>query len=396
MYIIQPEQKYLIQLLSSVLHEVQPENPPENLDWEKLYKLSVWHNVANLAFYGINRLKVDKKPPEEGMRKFLNEYKKAVAREATQYIAAEQILRTFEDNNIASMTLKGCIVKYLYPCPDMRLMADIDILFKTEQSNKVKDLMLGLGFTLKQQGGNHDVYYRKPFISIEMHRRLVSENSPYSGYLNETWERACLKPGCKCTYELSNEDFYIYLLIHLTKHYANGGTGIRSFMDIWVYNNRYKVELDWDYIRKELDKIGLREFAENIRGLSEAWFGNAPNHELYVEMADYIFSSGTYGTNKYSVISSMNMMAGRKHSIKTVKHLYRLKLFFPPLSTMIILYPFLEARPFLLPVCWVLRGIRCLIFKRKYTFQIINKVHSVSEEDLNRIENLHKKAGLMQ
>ncbi len=76
-----------------MLYDAQPQNTPENTGWEKLYKLSAWHGVANMAFYGINRLKADQRPPEEVMMKFQNEYMKAMAKEATQHIAVEQILK---------------------------------------------------------------------------------------------------------------------------------------------------------------------------------------------------------------------------------------------------------------------------------------------------------------
>ncbi|MFA5527676.1 MAG: nucleotidyltransferase family protein [Peptostreptococcales bacterium] len=237
---------------------------------------------------------------------------------------------------------------------------------------------------------------RKGSLYCKTPMRLISEDSPYSGYLNKTWDRAVLKLGCEYTYELSREDFYIYLLIHLTKHYSGGGTGIRSFMDIWVYRNRYKDEMDWDYIEAELEKTGLREFTENICGLGEVWFGSGQDNALYEEMTEYIFSSGAYGTRKNAVISSMNIKSSKKHSAKISKCLYSLRLFFPPLSTMKIQYPFLGEVPKLLPACWVLRGIRCLLFKRKHTLQMINKVHSVSEKDMIRIGSLHEKAGLLR
>lgn len=123
-----------------------------------MYKLSARHGVANMVFYGINWLNGDKKPPREVMMKFQNDYKKAVAKEATQHITVEQILRTFEENSITCMPLKGYLVKYLYPRPDIWLMAYVDILFRTEQAEQVKKLMQGLGFTVEHHEGNHDAY----------------------------------------------------------------------------------------------------------------------------------------------------------------------------------------------------------------------------------------------
>ncbi|AOY77992.1 nucleotidyltransferase domain-containing protein [Clostridium formicaceticum] len=392
MTIIQLERGYLIHLLSSVLHDAQPQNPPENLDWEKLYKLSTWHSVSNMVCYCLSKL--SSKPPQDIMVKFYNDYKKGIAKEATQHIIVEQVLKIFEENHIACMPLKGYLIKYLYPQPDMRLMVDVDILFKNEQKKQVKKLMLGLGFTLESEGGNHDVYYKKPFMNIEMHRRLIAENSPYSDYLNKVWDRAILKTGYKCIYQLSHEDFFVYIMIHLTKHYANGGTGIRSIMDIWVYNKHYRDKMDWEYIQAELEKIQLWKFTKNICRLSEIWFESRESNELYDEMTAYIFSSGVCGIKKHSIVSSMN--ADKKRSIGTAKQIYRLKLFFPGLNRMKISYPFLGKLPFLLPVCWVLRGVKCLLFKPKHTFQMINDVDSISEADMAKIQNLHEKAGLLK
>lgn len=391
---IRLESHYLIHLLSSVLKGIQPQNPPDKLNWEYLYKLAARHGVANMVCYGINRLMCDSQPLQDSMAKFQNDRKKAVAREATQHIAVEQILKAFEEKGITCMPLKGCLLKYLYPRPDMRLMADIDIFFKTEQAEKVKEIMQEQGYTVKRQGGNHDVYHRQPYMNIEMHHRLIKEDSPYSNYLNKTWDRARVITDCRHTYELSPEDFYIYLLIHLTKHYAGGGTGIRSFLDIWVYNTRYKDEMDWSYIKDELNKINLREFAENILGLCEVWFGNAQSNALYEEMTGYIFSSGVYGTQKHFVISSLGIRSGKKKL--SGKYAHWLNLFFPPLKILKNSYSFLTVLPFLLPFCWALRGVKCLLFKRRHMLHTINNVHSVSEDDIARIENLHKKAGLLK
>lgn len=44
---ILPEHNYLIRLLSAVIDDARPQDPPEALDWEKLYRLSVWHGISN-------------------------------------------------------------------------------------------------------------------------------------------------------------------------------------------------------------------------------------------------------------------------------------------------------------------------------------------------------------
>lgn len=132
MSILHLERAYLIQLLTAVLHECEPPQPPENLKWEKLYKLSVRHSVSNMACCGIIRLSQEQQPSSVIMKSFQTDYKKSIAREAIQHITLEQILQAFEEHQIACLPLKGILVKYLYPRPDMRTMADLDILFQDE------------------------------------------------------------------------------------------------------------------------------------------------------------------------------------------------------------------------------------------------------------------------
>ncbi len=389
------ERNYLIHMLASLVNAAPPANPPENLNWARLYEIAAYHHLSNMLCYGIEKLEPQWRPEQATMEKFQRDRKFALAKEAAQHFTLEQVLRTLEKHRIFCLPLKGYLIKYLYPRPDMRLMADLDILFKDEQTEEVKELMLGMGFTLKHFGANHDVYVKEPFINIEMHRRLVAQDSPYSGYLKKTWARARLEEGSQYIHRLSWEDFYIYLLIHLAKHFSKGGTGIRSILDIWLYEKHYGPLMDRNYIQRELEEIKLQEFARHMVELGQVWFGQAESNELYDEIADYILASGMYGTGKHGIITAINKNQGHgPRSTGLMKLRYRLKIFFPGLKHMSILYPFLHRLPFLLPVSWVLRGLKCLVGKRQRTFIIIRNIQSVSMKDLKRIQALHEKTGL--
>lgn len=379
------ETTYLIKLLCSVIHNEDPEEPPRGLDWDKLYNISMFHDVSNMVFYGVDKLSHGNKPHESVVEKFQKDRNKSLVIEATQHIVVEQVLKVFRDNSIDCMPLKGHLIKHLYPKPNMRSMGDIDILVKDDQIEDVKSLMFAMGFVLEIEGENHDLYCKKPFINIEIHRRLIPLKYGHGVYFSKVWDRALLKDGCKSIYELSMEDTYIYLIAHLAKHYYNGGIGIRSIMDIYLYNLHYKNMMDNDYIRQQLNKINFWEFTKNIVGLSESWFGNEPTNELYDEMGEYIFSSGVSGTVKHQVASNMDK-----------KLSYWLELFFPGIDHMKILYPFLNRFAFLLPLSWFLRAIKCLVFKNRHMFGMINNVGSVSKEDASKVQDLHKRTGFVK
>jgi hypothetical protein len=186
------------------------------------------------------------------------------------------------------------------------------------------------------------------------------------------------------------------LLIHLAKHFANAGSGIRSIVDIHLYNKRFNSEMDWSYIKDELEKIGLWKFGESIRELGRVWFDNVQSNDLYDEMTDYIMSSGISGSRKHAVVYSINTGVKTRRLTRIAKQLFWLKLFFPPLMQMKMIYPFLAKTPFLLPIFWILRGIKCLLYKRHQTLHTMKTVRSVSREDLNRAWKLHEKIGLVR
>ena len=383
-----PEGRYLIALLSAVLHkEIPPPLPPE-LDLERLYKLAAWHSVANMACYALNRL--EPLPPPEIMKHFREARNKGIAKEARQELEVELILSALEEKQIKCMPLKGYIIKNLYPQPNMRLMADVDILVEEGQLEKAGEIMLSLGYTAEHTGGNHDVYYKRPVMNIELHRALIAEdNSKLFAYFGNGWERTRPAAGSNFRYEMSNEDFYIYLLAHMAKHYRGCGTGIRSVMDVWVYNQHYKDQLDWNYTNTELEKAGLHDFAQSVKELSDQWFDGKVAKEINQEMSAFILTNGTYGTTRNAAIN--RFIQGKKDhdSFTMAKVKYTLRILFPNRQHMTILFPILHKLPFLLPVCWALRGIRTVMFRRdniRLNLGNISYLTRSSVEDLKKIQ----------
>jgi hypothetical protein len=384
-----PIGSYLIALLATVLNDQTPPPFSSELDQENLYKLAAWHSVANMAYYGLSRLEPALAP--EIMQQFREACKRAVAKEARQEIEAELILAALEEKQFKCMPLKGYIIKNLYPQPDMRLMADVDILVEESKIEKAGEIMLSLGYTAEHTGGNHDVYYKRPVMNIELHRALIAEsNSRLHAYFGSGWERARLKAGSSYQYEMSNEDFYIYLLAHMAKHYRGGGTGIRSVMDVWVYNRHYKEQLDRNYIDVELEKAGLFAFAKNMEELSEQWFGGAAPGKINQEITAFILANGTYGTTRNAAINKF--IEGKKEgdSFTLAKLKFALRILFPGRQHMTIQFPYLARLPLLLPLCWGIRGIRTVIFRRDNLILNLGNISAITKAGEEKMKNLQQ------
>lgn len=384
------ESKYLIKLLSSVQKNLIPPNPDADVDFYKLYELASFHCVNNTIYYGIIML------PKEflehnAIKLFKESCFKGSLIELTQKQETEKILCMFEENKIKCMPLKGYVIRSYYRSADMRSMGDIDILADEKDLHKAKEIMFKLGYCLKQEGINHDVYYKPPLVYIELHRALIgSSEKKLKSHFKTGWQYSKLKENSKYIYKMSNEDYYVYMIAHLAKHFKRGGAGIRFIMDIWVYNNYFKDKLDWEYINEEFRKSELLTFSNNIKQLSKVWFDDADSNELLDEMSEYIISNGTFGTTKNATASMISKGNGyEKEKIK-----YLLYLVFPSYERMVCLFPRLKRFPFLLPVYWLIRGIIRLFFRKKKVFEYLFAAKSVSKKEVNDMKSFLCRSGL--
>ena len=56
-------------------------------------------------------------------------------------------------------------------------------------------------------------------MNIEMHYCLVGQNSQFASYYKNPWEKAKPEKGKKYIQQYSWEDFYVYVIVHMAKHF---------------------------------------------------------------------------------------------------------------------------------------------------------------------------------
>ncbi len=394
---IQREEKYLIKMLSSILKCETPPKPPKTLNWNRFYNIAKVHDVANMVYYGL--IEIKGKTPKKTFDKFSEEFKMGVVTQAVQNIEVKAILDELTKNNIKSLPLKGFIIKYLYPNPDMRFLTDVDILVDEANIPAIRKIMASMGY---QQDGatlNSEKYIKPPVTKIEFHKHLIPPvYSNYYRYFSLFWVRAKLKSQDKKVYELSNDDYYILMLAYLANRYRTGDAGIRSVMDIWVYLSHYGDKFDRKYIETELKKIKLFKFSQQIEKLAEMWFGNAKiSDPLLDEMTAYIVSNSKYILNKASKIKSLQVSVEPEDVSGSYRE-KKIKYFFwrhcPNLKYMLAFYPWLEGKAFLLPLAWIMRSAKLKKQKRKKPIKVEEINLEVKEFDEEKTLSLLNKMGL--
>lgn len=343
---------YLLELLKSVLKSEKPPELPEGLSFEGVFRLAQAHSVANTAFYAVELL--EKKPAEPLLSEWEQLRDKAIVKDINQLAELELISAALSEKNIRHLPLKGSVLKELYPQPDMRTMADIDMLIDEENASAVRDIMLELGYTCEHFGYDiHDVYYKPPVMNVEIHRALFGEEGREFGEIFAEPFSLCESSG-GARARFSEEYFLAYVIAHAIKHYSEGGTGIRSVMDIAVYLRAKPTDIG--RVCEILEPSGCADTARDLIQLSKIWFEGAESCEKYVKMTEYILSGGTYGTIQNSVENKVREQ-GR------IKYLFR--LVFPTFWHMKQHYPILKKAPVLLPFCWLARLVTKPIINRK-------------------------------
>ncbi len=325
----------------------------------EMYEIAKAHQIVPLVYHGLYLSEADLSAATEMQTKTLQ----LTVGDQLQCGALSAILEAFSQNGIDHMPLKGSSIKNLYPSSEMRLMSDFDILIREEQYEKIKPIMLSLGFTEGVESDHELFWHKKPKICVELHKRLIpSYNDDYYEYYKDPWAKAV--PGtAPHRYCMRHEDEYLYIFTHLTKHYRDGGIGIKHLVDLWRYADRY-ADMDFEYIGEELDKLCLRAFHENITSTIAVWFAHAAPTEITELITERIVESGAYGLTERKKIATAAKASAREESVGLAKRKKLLHYLFLPMADMKKRYPVLEKAPILLPLLWVVRWVTAVFGRR--------------------------------
>jgi len=383
------ENKFLLSLIGSVIsgESDYPELDFEP-DWVKLYELSKKHSIANIIGYGITGGKYN--VPADIKEKFSKKIFQSVAVSENQMSEFTSIFKAFEENNIDYMPLKGLEIKNLYASSDMRNMSDGDVLIKTEQYEKIDEIMKKLGYVFELESNHEYVYRKPPFVNVELHKLLIpSYNEDLYAYYGDGWKLA--ENNDSTRYKLNTEDNFIYIFTHFAKHYRDGGAGIKYISDIWLYLKKNAV--DMSYVMTEFEKLGLREFAENIFKLAKVWFENEQSDELTDDMTEYILNSGQYGNIQNAAIAN-ELRENQNTEADDLKKNKLVRMLFPSRFHMKENYAVLKKYPFLLPFVWGYRIIKNVVLFKNSAKIYNQKKEYLADEKLSSFDKHMKSVGL--
>ncbi len=366
---------YLINLYAAALSGKPCATAPDGVDFDALFDMALRHGAAPAVYYSAIK---EESIPESFKKKLEAVHEKAVYADIRREEEEKNIFAAFEQAEIDYLPLKGSVVRMYYPCTDMRVMGDTDIIINRRDRRTARSIMKDNGFTFEESLSGHDIYKKNDGQVFELHFKPEDESAFHTKLLDRA-----VKVGDH-RLSLTVSDFYIYMISHLARHMRTGGAGLRLFADIKVFCARTASDLDVDYIERTLKSMGLLKFEKGVKSFVSVAFYGAAGDATARAMADYVMEGGVFGNEE-------NHYANKRGDKSRVGYFF--SSVFPSYGRMKSRYPFLKYLPFLLPIMWVFRWF-ALLFKGKDPQKRYQKAANSDPKRMERNKRLFNTLGI--
>ncbi len=382
---------FLLHLLSCALSADTPKVPEGFDDWESLLSLAQFHSVAGAVSFAVSSLPADKQPPEN-VNSLFSQYKGlSVVSDINLSVETDKLLKALSERGVRVIPVKGYVLKNDYPVPAMRSMTDVDIVFDGNKKQLVKEVFAEYGYLSDESAMELD-FTKDDLFHYELHGITENTADISHTYFPDILSRAVYADDSLIG-RLTDEDLYLYILSHLSKHMMAGGAGVRMIMDIYVFNKAHGEKLNREYLEKELNKLGLAEFEEKIRLLSLNWFSGETSVTDSL-LADFILCACTFGVSKDSLLQS-KLKDEKATGKQSTPARSVIKKIFPSCRELSDLYPVIRKHKILYPFCIV-----AFWFSRVFKKQNINTdnlkyyLTSADPDEAHRMRAIMNEAGL--
>lgn len=383
------QQNGIITLIKSALCG-QAFSLPEGFDLKETIEYVTKSQITNMIYYGAINCGISQ--DSEIMQRLFLLVCQILSIDAYQKNEIDKICNAFDENGIDYMPLKGILLKKIYPNSSMRTMGDADILIRNEQYERIKPLLVEMGYKELPES-NHELPWSKSKMFLELHKRLISTyNKDFYAYFRDGWGLAKLLPDKSNHYQMREEDTFVYLFTHLVKHYRSGGIGIKHMTDLWVFLKAYP-NLDQDYINSVLNKLMLLEFYNNVMKTLKVWFADGEADDKTELITYTIFKSGAYG-NYDDRLAALVIRDFKTENKKHNRVREIAEILFPPYKKMCDKYPILHKAAILLPCMWLYRGFAA-VFTKPYKIKAVSKnIDIIANDKVSLYHKSLQKVGL--
>ena len=324
------EVKSLFELPEVLLGKKDITEDAKNLDYEYLCKIAYEQSIE-APFYNVYKeyIKGTCKDEIEGKLKDVKE-KKSCQLEYLKIIKSE-----FGKKNINFVIIKGFAISALvYEDMYQRDFSDCDLIVDIDDFKKVNEIMIGLGYRSNLGNGDipdllplecYELEYFKDYASgkemcveIKLGTSSIKNVDKIKKFLNNKVE---LNINGENYYTFSLNDTFILLC---TNTYCNfelefAVARIRDLIDIKMFYEKYKDNLDWDYIANFTTENEQTHQMFAVLNLVNYYYNNTFGEEyvnrFLIENIKYdkdIFQNHPHGWMRDWIVEPVDLMLDRK------------------------------------------------------------------------------------
>ena len=380
-------QKQFVDILSAGIRGKLADKVYDNVEWDEVIDLADKHKVEGIIYLALRKSKLISNIGEEKIS--LLKQKAAITgiTQSRHISGLSTVLNKINERNIPVIVLKGLVVREFYPQPDQRSMNDADILVHEGDVEKVKQLLIDMGYVyLEDHKASHHialVHHKYPFI--ELHWNLFKRD----GFSNELehyerliWKRAIkVNVGEAEVLSLSYEDLALHLCMHMAAHLVATGFGVRQLCDFVLLVEHKGDEIDWNSFIMKARMYGFEKFSEIMFLLCNKLFNmevpkeiniKVVNNKKYVSaLLNEIFEAGVHGkkemANQFATQVAFNFE--EKDSNATLGAINRyFRFIFPKIDDMSDKYSYAKKVKILTPIAWI-HHLFAGVFASDYSFK---------------------------
>lgn len=206
--------------------------------------------VNPLIYQSLKNSRKDKSDSDEAIAQMEKEYYMTTASNIRKLHAATKILKIFEKEDVLAVPVKGIAsIEALYHDPGVRPMADIDLLIKQEDTQRVKDILANKGYPyIDSYRGSID-FTDNENQAFDLHSRFTRFDVLFHIDYDEIYSRLIeTNLNGQIRVEVLCPE---HQLIHIALHLAPGlysGLNFINLMDIYYLIRDRDRPIDWEYL----------------------------------------------------------------------------------------------------------------------------------------------------
>ena len=371
-------------LLKCAVNSQKPKLP-DDCDMDALWQFCISQSIAATVAKPLldHKLLADEDQYQLWAEAYYKNLNKTLAFDTERAIIEKKL----DSLGIWHAPLKGIIFNKLYPFSGMREFADNDILVEDGHRKEISEMMEQMGYISeknKSSSKKDDCFYKEPFFNFEIHYGLFGPKIESEKFINYYSDVSSMLRRCgdsRYSYRFSDEDFYVFSMVHAYKHYIYAGIGVRTFADIYTF--RRKIALNEEYLRCQFKKLEIDLFADMVESISNKLFSaeHIFSTEVLTEseselLSDFI-NSGTYGTFQKSIES--NYRNWKKDNGKGGRLRYFKSRLFPGVESLKETNPVVYRHKILYPAYLVYRPFRGIATNRKKLAEEIKTIAHIKK-----------------